>query len=1078
MKKFLLFFGLMVYCFSTLSAQTKLISGTVTSAVKDEGPIIGITVQVKGTTIGSVTDKNGKYTITVPNESTTLIFSCMGMRKQEVEIAGRDVIDVVMEYDILALQEVVVTTGYGIKRTPKSASALNQVVSGEKLTETRQTDFNAAIAGKVSGIQFLGQAGTKLNAQPGSPNNTTLRLRGSSGFETGVSVIYVVDGTVVRNASDINVDDIDNVNVLSGPAASAILGAQGANGAVIITTRKAKVSEGRPIGVELNAGLLVSSVYLLPAFQNDYAGGNTYDMTRYTYKDTDPVEWKTLDGKYYHNYSDDASWGPRMAGQEYIPWYAWYPGTKYTGKTAKLVPQPDNVRDFFETGFTTNNNVAFNKSGKDFNIRALIGNIYTKGNIPNSYVSKTNLTLKTTYDVTSKFTVAANINFLTTFSNGDFADTYGNAASGILNAWFHRDLDMNILKELQNLRSPVGSLASWNHNDPPLYTPGNPILFYGKNYDFNPYTWFDYRTINDRADRLYGDISLGYKIIEGLDLKITYRRQEMNRWYESKYYSDLEESTAVTPSGAGFFRSTMNYSNRNNFETLLSFSRKFGQFSVNANAGSDFFNSLSKTNDAFTVNGFNVRNLFVVTNSRDQPSAINSTIEEKYRAIFMRGDIGFRDLLFGEFTLRNDWFSTLPPSNNSILSKSFGGSFVFSDLLKYSWLSYGKLRASWGEIPATIGPYVYPGFAYKVNQYKWNNDFLMTTPDQLVDPEIIGSVKTQKEIGLEARFLNNTFGFTITYWDGTEEDIPYPVTIAGYSGFKSLYLNTGKIAKQGLDITLALRPLNLRSFKWDLNATISPLLKNEVVYIAEGIDRFVVQAQGVDMVHAAGLPWGELFGSGMQMYNGKPLLNPDGSYVADPAKYFGSVLPKVTGGIQNVFHIYKKFTVAANLDFSSGGKYFSLSDTWGTYSGLTARTSGLNDKGVPIRDPVADGGGVHISGVNDPGIPYLPQDVDYYVDAQSYYHGLINNWIMDPFVYELTYFKFRELSISYDLTFDKSPGIKKYLQDLRISLVAQNFWLIYAKNYDRDPSEVTNPGGEEGQLPGTRLIGMNIRANF
>jgi TonB-linked SusC/RagA family outer membrane protein len=1079
MKKSLLFLGFLVLGVSILSAQTKVITGTITSVVSGEGPIPGVTVQIKGTALGTISDISGKYTITVPRDATTLVFTFTGMKKQEIDIAGRSVVDVTMEYDIQALQEVVVTTGYGIKRTPKSASALNQVVSGDKISETRQSDFNSALAGKVSGIQFLGQSSLKLNTQLNSPYNSTLRLRGSSGFETGVSVIYVVDGTIIRNAADINVDDIDNVNVLSGPAASAILGAQGANGAIIITTKKAKMSGERSIGVELNTGLLVSSVYLLPAFQNDYAGGNTYDMTKYTYKNTDPIEWKTLDGKYYPNYSDDASWGPRMAGQEYIPWYAWYPGTKYTGKTAKLVPQPDNVREFYETGLTSNSNISFNKSGKDYNIRAVIGNIYTKGNIHNSYVSKTTLTLKTNYDVTRNLTVTANLNFLTSFSNGDFYDDYSNASEGIFSQWFHRDLDMDIMRELQNLRSPVGSLASWNHNDPPLYTPDNPILFYGRNYDLNPYSYFDYRTINDRADRLYGDISLDYKIIKGLDFKITYRRQEFTGWTDSKIWSDLDESYAVTPGGTGYFRSSLNYEYRNNFETLLSFSRKFGQISVNANAGSDFFDRSSKTNTGLTVNGLNIRNLFALSNSKDQPSVTNSATAEKYRAIFVRGDIGFRDFLFGEFTLRNDWFSSLPPGNNSILSKSFGVSFVFNDLLKLSWLSFGKLRASWGEIPASIGPYVYPGFAYHVEQYKWNNNFIMTTPDQLVDPKIKGSAKTQKEIGLEARFLKNTFGFTVTYWDATEKDIPYPVTISGYSGFSSKYLNTGKIAKKGMDISLSLRPLSFRSIIWDINATASPLIKNEVVRIADGIDRFVVQSQWgggtPDMVHAVGLPWGELFGSGMKMYNGKPELYPDGSYVTDPKKYFGSVLPKVTGGIQNTFQLFKKFTVTANFDYCFGGKYFSLSDMWGTFSGLTARTSGLNDKGIPIRDPVADGGGIHVFGVDTTS---HHADVDYYIDAQTYFHNLINNTTMDSFVYDLTYIKFRELSISYDFTFDKAPGVKKYLQDLRVSLVAQNFWIIYAKNYDRDPSEVSNPGGEQGQLPGSRLIGLNIRADF
>lgn len=1074
MKRILLIPGLLFFTISILSAQTKIIKGTITSAARGEGPIPGVTVQVKGTTIGTTTDTSGKYTITVPSDANTIIFSFLGMKKQEIEIDGQEIIDLIMEYDIVGLGEIVVTTGYDIKRSPKSSSTLNQVVGGEKLSEARQTNINSALAGKVTGIQFKGQSGAKLG------NTGYLRLRGGSGFDAAPKVIYVVDGTILPNTSDLNLDDIDNVSILSGPAAAAILGSQGANGAVIITTKKAGTEAGRSFGVELNTGFMTSFAYILPNFQNDYAGGNSSDLIKYNYKATDPVEWKTLDGKYYRNYSDDASWGPRMAGQEYIPWYAWYPGSQYSGTTATLVPQPDNIREFYETGLTFNNNIAFNRTGEDFNIRVLLGNIYATGNLPLTSMKKNNFAIKTTYNIGKKFMVSANVNFFSTLTDGNFNDAYGNQTSGIFNQWFHRDIDMNIMKELRGLRSPIGSLATWNHSDPTVYNPEDPILFYGHMYSMNPYTFRDYQKQYIKSDRLFGDVSFIYKIIEGLDFKVTYRRQQNNDLGELKQYAEIGESNENSGSvpGFGYYRNSSGYSIRENYETLFTYTKKFSGISLNANAGSDFFSTSSRSSTANTVNGLNVRNLFAISNSLDQPSLVQTFSAEKYRAVFIRGDIGFRDYVFGEFTIRNDWFSSLPPDNNSILSKSFGASFVFSDLVKLPWLTYGKVRASWGEIPTALGAYVYPGSAYSVEQFQWDNNFVMKTPDEIVDPGIKGDVKTQKEIGIDLRFLKNRAGINFTWWDGTETNIPYKVAIPGFSGYSSMYLNTGKITKQGLDLTLSFKPLDFNNLKWDLNGTVSWLINNEVVKIADGIDMFVVQSLWgggfPDLVHAKDYRWGQLFGSGMKMFNGKPELNDDGSYVTDPQKYFGSIIPDVTGGIQNTFRIMKNITVAANIDYQFGGKFWSLSELFGTFSGMTARTTGLNDRGIPVRDPLADGGGVHVFGVD----ATTHEDVDYYIDAQDYFHSFANLGICDPFVFDLTYIKFRDLTIGYEIPVGQLGNLRKFIQSASFSLVAQNFWLIYAKEYDFDPAEITYADGETGQFPSFRSFGMNLKINF
>ena len=224
------------------------------------------------------------------------------------------------------------------------------------------------------------------------------------------------------------------------------------------------------------------------------------------------------------------------------------------------------------------------------------------------------------------------------------------------------------------------------------------------------------------------------------------------------------------------------------------------------------------------------------------------------------------------------------------------------------------------------------------------------------------------------------------------------------------------------------------------------------------------------MVHEVGKNWGQIYGNGMKRIDGKPVLNSDGTYVNDPNVYFGSVLPDYTGGVQNTITFLNDFTLNVNIDYQKGGKFVSLSDMWGSYSGLTARTATVNDKGNPIRDAVVDGGGVHVFGVDGTGKP-----VDYYVEAQSYFQDLYNKKAFDPYVYDLTFIKMRELSIGYNIPLDKFKKMASWAQRATISLVARNPILIYAETADFDPSEISNVSGERGNFPGTRIFGVNLR---
>jgi len=1081
-----------------LFSQTITITGTVNSSIEGEGPVPGASVQLKGASTGTITDVDGVYTINVPQDATTLVFSCVGMKQQEEEISGRTVIHVSMEPEIYSLDEVVITTAYEIKRAPRSTSALTQFVSGDKVNEVRQTNINNALSGKVSGIQFRGQSAVALD------RTGSLRLRGDGGLGLGNSIPYVVDGIVLSNSGDINLNDIEDISVLSGPGASALLGTRGANGAIIVTTKKAGRSSGKKMDIEVNLGVMTSSAYIVPEFQNEYAGGGVDTLTPYLWEEGDPDEWKALDGKSYPDYQDDISWGPRMEGQEYIPWYSWYPGSRYTGTTASLVAQPDNVKDFYERGWTFNNNIALSKAGEDYDIRAFLGNISVQGQLPGTSLNKTTLSLKSSYDLGKRFTFSANVNFVTSLTNGEFNDNINNPSSGSFNAYFHRNIDMNKMKELRGLRTDEGIYASWNHKGPDFYDPDNPKEFYAAYWWYNPYTYFDNILLPSRSDRLFGNISLTYKIIEGLNAKITYRRQQNNGWDEEKYSTDLNDSQINAAAWwaqwktKGYYYTSTAYSNQQNLEGLISFNRRISDFNINANAGIDFFNAISKANSANTVNGFITPNLYALSNSVDQPNVTNTRTEEKYRAIFLRGDIGYRDFLYGELTLRNDWYSSLPPSDNSILSKSFGAAFVFSDLLDISFLNFGKIRASWGEVPTAMDIYIYPGSQYTTNLYKWNDNFLMTTPDELVDSTIHGAVKTQKELGLDLRFLRNRLGFAATWWHGSEKDIPLEVSIAGYSGFNSRYLNTGEITKQGLDFTLNIKPVTNTNFSYELNTTFSYLIKNKVVKIADDIESFMVEgAGGVNwwtapaISHKEGEEWGVLIGTGMQMWEGKPVLNEEGRYL-DSIKSFGSVLPKITGGIQNSFKILRNITIVANFTYQVGGKYFSMSDMMGSRSGVTTRTAGLNDLGNPIRDPVLnpedesatyvrgdkatpETGGIHIWGVDE----ITHEDVDYYIDAREYYlNNLEGSNIFDPYVHDLTYIKLRELSIGYNFPMEKMKGLGKYIQEMNISFTALNLWLIYSKTRDFDPSEIAYTGGEWSQYPGIRSFGINLKVKF
>ena len=1068
MRKLLLLIAMQMTILMSF-AQNKVVTGRVTD--ENGNPIPFATLKVKDAKTGGSADADGRFSLRVKG-GETFIISAVGYTDKELKMDANSNVTITLSKSTTDLKEVIVTTGLGIKKSARVTPFSSQVISGEDMNITRQSNINNALSGKVAGVQVRSQSGAKLNAE------AFLRIRGGLGL-ADKAPLYVVDGTVT-NSFDVNPDDIEDITVLKGANATALFGSQAAGGVIVMNTKK-KVA-GKGIGVEINSGVTIEKAYILPQYQNLYAGGSVPDLMQFNWVNGMPQEWQPLDGKYFHDYTDDASWGPRMSGQEYIPWYAWYPGSQYSYKTAKLVAQPHNAREFWQTGISTNNNVSFGKSGQGYNFRASYNYQHIHGLIPNSSSDRNGFFFTGSVDLNNHFTLTTDATFSANTIMGDFTDGYANQASGSFNQWFHRDVDMGLIKDLKDLRSPYGTLATWNLRfNPDGYSPSNPADFYKGNYWYNYYAYYENRDLRTDRNNFRGNVSLVYKINNDFRVKGTIRKNQQTDHFENITTSLLEESGLQTGTLAGYATGEINQQ-RYDYELVGSFNKAFGDFNVSVNGGGNIFKFEFNDIQANTNGGLSVPNLYALSNSKNPSTIVNNRLKEQVNSLFSQGDIEYKKIASVSFAVRNDWGSTLSDQKPSLFYPSAGASLVFSELIKTrpAWFSFGKLFGSWGKKPQSLNIYA-TNFTYGVNQFQWNGNFLMATPNNYPDPGLSGALITTIEAGVDLRFIKNRLGLNFVYYNETADKIPVAVPVNGVSGFATTQVNAAVVKREGIETIINAKLIKAKDFNWDITKTFSYLIKNPVTKLFGDQKQILLQggAFGTRFARAfqvLGKDWGQLIGGGLKRSaEGLLLINPaSGNFLVDATKEWGSIVPKYTGGLINNFS-YKDFSLAFSLDYQIGGRSFYLSESWGWYSGLFKETAELNDKGKNVRDDVADGGGVHVVGVSsvDEKTP-----VDMYVDAQTYFHQFYNNQIAEPFIHELTFVKLREISLGYAIPVTKIGQLSKYIQGAQFSIIARNPWLIYSDSKNFDPSENVNLYGEDGQLPGTRSIGVNLRLKF
>jgi TonB-linked SusC/RagA family outer membrane protein len=955
------------------------------------------------------------------------------------------------------------------------------VIKSDQINIIPQTNINDALAGKIAGVQFRSQSGTKLD------NQSFARIRGGLLLGGDAGPIYVVDGTIVANAFDIDPANIESITVLKGANATALFGSSASNGAIVITSKKA--SPGKSV-IQINQGITIDKVGRLPKLQNLYAGGGVDHLITYHYKAGDPEEWQALDGKGFPDYTDDASWGPKMEGQEYVPWYAWVPGTPYSGKTAKLVPQPGNIRDFWETGLNNNTSVSFSKGGQNYNTRLTFSKQFIQGLIPNSTSDRNNVSTVTNFDINNWLSTGIDLTYTSQKIEGQFDDGYANQSSGNFGQWNHRDLDMNLMRQFRNLKTPIGTLASWNwSSNPDGYDPTDPKGFFSGNYWYNFYSYMDNLIQLQKRERVYGNIYLNAKVTNDLNLRATIRRDQFNYYGENVTKSILEQSATQTGLLGSYYTQQV-YQNQMSYEGLASYNHNFFNnnlaFSILAGAGVQTYNRRDLS--AGTVNGLNIPDYYAISNSKSQPSISNNRIASKTNSLFASGDFEYKKFVSASWAVRQDWSSTLPANNNKLFYPSAGFSFIASQFTKDAipWLSFMKIYGSWGKKPLSLGIYQ-NNFSYGVNQYQWSGNFLMSTPNSVPDPALKGSLITTYEAGVEFRFLKNRLGLVVNYYNENAKDQPVTIAIDGVSGFTSKVINAATVERHGFEFTLNGNVIRTKDFNWDVTKTFGWLVKNPVTKIVEGQTRiqpsgvgwFGARFSGGTLQYASAYQvlnkdWGQLIGGGLKMNDqGKPLIDPNtGLYVSADANYdWGSIVPKITGGFQSLM-TYKNFTLNISLDYQFGGKFFSLTESWGMYSGLLDYTASTNDRGKNVRDPLAEGGGVHVTGVSavDGKTP-----IDMYVDGFSYFHQFASGTgLAAPFVHDLSYVKLREVSLGYNLPVNKWAFANKWLHGANISVIARSPWLIYSASKNFDPSEISGVYGEDGQLPPVRSMGLNL----
>jgi TonB-linked SusC/RagA family outer membrane protein len=1052
-KKYIFSFVLFLFASTILLAQKITVKGIVTD---EQGlPMPGVNIQEEGETNGTTSGIDGDYQISV-NKGSVLAFSYIGYVTSKSTASGT-ILNIKMNTGAKELDGVVVTA-LGLKRDQKSLGYSTQKVKVADVVTVRETDINNALAGKVAGVQFQG-------SPSGDFRTSELRLRGNTG------VLYVVDNIKVVSISDINPESIESINTLKGLSATALYGPEGRNGAIVITTKRGKKGA---VSVVFNLSSSLENAYLFPKFQNEYGGGYSQSFSKYTYNPaSDPASFAAFDGQNIVDYTADESWGPKMQGQMVRAWNSWEEGTPEFGKLVPFSPNPNNIRNFYNTGATTRSSLSISKGGEDFSLNFGITKTNREGIVPNTARTQYDVNLTAEANLGKKFKVFSTVLFQDRQTTGYNRNNLILPTNASLRQWFQRQLNMD---DLRNYRMN-GKIVTWNRTSPTN----------GKSIGWNSPFFDQYEQPNQEDNKSFnGKIGGSYEIIKGLLANL-----ELRKTYIGSDYYDITNAWggAVIPA----YAEKLQITNKDEVSGNLNYKKKINKFDINGTLGFEyqFYNSTYMQNS--TVGGLVSEGFYSIDTSVSTPLIDNKKYKSRNRAGFLTASAGYDDFLYIDASYRNDFASTADSNDNKLSTYGVSGSFVFSKFIPENKIfTFGKIRAGFAMAPQF--PVMYQTSPIYVTGTTYGTYPTSSTQSIPSNPRLKGGNREEKEYGIDLKFFNNRISLDLSYFDRLDNQLPSLVTLDASTGTTGTYQNGGKQTYKGFELALSGTAVKTTNFEWNIGVNFATL-DRQVVAIAPGINRNIIQSGNsnmgnVQLVEQVGQEWGAIYGSRIERdANGKAKLTASGAYVRELGVYLGNVLPNYTGGLTTSVR-FKKFDLSLGFDFQEGGKYYSVSNSLINRTGVGIETVGNNDLGNPKRDPV-----VNLAGVSSPTATILNStaapnsggllvegvdsvtgnDVAYRVNTKTYWANI--RAITEPFLEDASYVKLRTLRLGY--TLDKDVLKKTPFQKINVAVYANNLWLIYAANRNIDPSELqsyntaTTPFIETAQLPNSRSIGLN-----
>lgn len=1008
------------------------LTGKVTDSAGS--PLVGVTIQIKGSSVGTVTDGDGNFFLEAPDDAV-LVVSYIGYNTREIPVNGQTQINIVLQPSALGLNEVVVTA-LGLKRQERELGYSTQKVNGNTLQTVKGTDVGTSLTGKISGLMVKNSS--EFMAEP------TITMRGES-------PLLVIDGVPYGNMTlrDIPADDIESINFLKGASASALYGSRGGSGAIMVTTKK---GNGKGLSVSLNSSTMFEAGYLaIPEMQSKY--GRVVNTATNTYVR-----------------SGDGSWGPPLEGQDIIQWDP-------ISKTMKSMPYSprgkNNFKNFLEQGYVLNNNLSISQTGDKGGLRASATWVQNKGTYPNSRFDKITYSLGGDIKL-NRFTLSTTLAYNNESSpNTGFSGYTGYDPMYSLLVWGSPDWNILDYKDYWLIPNEVQNSS---------YTAGINNPYFDRYQRIHPY----------KKDIFNGQLTINYDLTGWLKAMVrtgydNYSNKQEVRISKGSFQGGgvstvLDGGTQIWgESQRGSYNVGIGRGFSTNTDVMLMAQKTLKDFSLDGFVGGSLFYKQDEGIEALTKGGLSIPAFYSLKGSVD-PVYVNSIIsKQQVNSLYGKLGVGWRNLAFVEGTFRNDWASTLPKATRSYLYPSVSGSFIPSELLKQvSWLTFWKLRAAWTTYRTPAGIYDINN-VYNIYTNQWGNLSAAAFPTSIRPSNIHAEGSASTELGTQASFLDGRLSLDMTLYRKRLFDFIVKANISPSSGFTSVYTNSNEEqARKGIEISLNATPVKAKNFSWDVGfnwtkyATYFTRLDSQYsvnnrdwVKVGKRVDYYAINKYQTDNK-------GDIvFNNGVPTY--QPILSLAG--YSDPDWIWGF----------NTGLHYKNFSLALSMDGRVGGLAQSVTEMYMWISGnhpnsltearyLDATQPGSKNylgKGVKVvSGTVTYDANYHV--VSDTR-EFAPNDV--YTTYKSYITALHKGtaWGGNPSpadLYSTTFFKLREVAITYRVPDKLAQKIRS--KGASISLIGQNlfYWAKQFKYSDID-------GGTENFAdPSLRYIGFNIKLDF